>query len=502
MMELIRNGLQWGVLAMGMCILSFLTSSAGTFVGINFRSHVSSSVVPNHVVELVKNLGVEHVRLHDANSSILRAFAYSDVDILVGITNDLIPAFASSQAFAYGWVNKNLLAYLPIVKITGLVVGDEVLTEFSWAAGTLLPAMQNIHNALVAAKLDKQIKVSTSHSSSILSSGFFPSQAHFKASFSAWVQPILDFLSATESFFMLSFNPIDLYLQSSHNSSLDYALFVSNKGVLDANANLVYQNLFDAVVDAAFNAMGAMNHPELPIVVSETGWPWAGTAAEEASPENAAIFNTNLVRHILNNKGTPLRPDAEIHTYMFDPFSEAKKAGIISEYEWRMFVSNTQKPLNYRQLLGFSTRDSVNGSQSWCIAKNGIPDTQLATALNWACGPQGNADCGPIQNGGPCYNPNTYSSHASYAFNSYYQKNGQTAIACDFGGSAMVVPTDPSYAGCTFPPSGGSGSGGNQTFNPNGSNNPSSSLGLPLRATSSHLIAAVLSLPILAYLRL
>ncbi|KAJ7296144.1 hypothetical protein O6H91_15G071800 [Diphasiastrum complanatum] len=490
-----RSGLHWVVMALGACLLSYLASSEGSFIGINVHSHLPSHVDPKHVVDLVKKLGVGHVRLHDANSSILSAFAYSDVEILVGITNNLIPTVASSQAVASAWLKDHVFVHLPYVKITGIVVGNEVLSKFSSAGAILLPAMRNVYNALAVANMDKQIKVSTSLSSSLLSTGFLPSQARFNSTYSALIEPLLNFLSESESYFMLSIKPLALYLQYKHNTSLDYALFLPNQGVFDTNTNLPYKNLFDAAVDATYNAMAAMNHPELPVVVSEIYWPTLGTSPEEGSPENAALFNKNLVRHILSNNGTPQRPGAEIQTYMFDPFSELKIIGVTSEHQWSIFEHNTQKPFNHRALLGFYTRDTVNGSsQSWCVAKGGIPDSQLGTALNWACG-QGSADCGAIQSDGSCFNPDTYSSHASYAFNSYYQKSGQTAGSCDFGGSAMTVTVDPSYASCSFAPSGGSS---NQTFNPNGSNN--SSFGVPLRA-SSLLVAALASLPILAFLR-
>ncbi|GER36780.1 carbohydrate-binding X8 domain superfamily protein [Striga asiatica] len=53
----------------------------------------------------------------------------------------------------------------------------------------------------------------------------------------------------------------------------------------------------------------------------------------------------------------------------------------------------------------------------------------LQIALDWACG-FGRAECSPIQPGGPCFEPNNLHSHASYAFNSYYQQNGNSDIAC------------------------------------------------------------------------
>ncbi|KAJ9186044.1 hypothetical protein P3X46_005599 [Hevea brasiliensis] len=89
--------------------------------------------------------------------------------------------------------------------------------------------------------------------------------------------------------------------------------------------------------------------------------------------------------------------------------------------------------------------------QSWCVAKPGSSETALQSALDYACG-MGGADCSQIQQGGGCYNPNTLQNHASYAFNSYYQKN-PVATSCDFGGTATVVNNNPSTGSCVFPSS-------------------------------------------------
>ena len=71
------------------------------------------------------------------------------------------------------------------------------------------------------------------------------------------------------------------------------------------------------------------------------------------------------------------------------------------------------------------------------------PDDELQRALNWACG-KGGADCAKIQPNQPCYAPNTLKDHASYAFNSYYQKYKHKGGSCYFNSAAMVTGLDPS----------------------------------------------------------
>ncbi|EPS61583.1 hypothetical protein M569_13215, partial [Genlisea aurea] len=88
---------------------------------------------------------------------------------------------------------------------------------------------------------------------------------------------------------------------------------------------------------------------------------------------------------------------------------------------------------------------------TWCICREGINDAILQKTLDYACG--SGADCNPTHQAGPCFSPNTVRAHCSYAVNSYFQRNRQIPTACDFSGTAAVVNSDPSTAGCMYPAS-------------------------------------------------
>ncbi|KAG9441243.1 hypothetical protein H6P81_017097 [Aristolochia fimbriata] len=97
-------------------------------------------------------------------------------------------------------------------------------------------------------------------------------------------------------------------------------------------------------------------------------------------------------------------------------------------------------------LLYHSFFPSAEGS--WCIAKKGASETQLAYDIDYICQ---TVECGPTQPGGTCFIPDTLVSHASYALNAYYQTHGMHASDCDFFGSAVLTDTDPSYGPCYYP---------------------------------------------------
>ncbi|QHO26448.1 Glucan endo-1,3-beta-glucosidase [Arachis hypogaea] len=81
--------------------------------------------------------------------------------------------------------------------------------------------------------------------------------------------------------------------------------------------------------------------------------------------------------------------------------------------------------------------------EQWCIADPQSSDDELQAALNWACGSEG-ADCSKIQGNQPSYYPNTLKDHASYAFNSYFQKFKHRGGSCFFRGAAITTEADPS----------------------------------------------------------
>ncbi|GAB4840113.1 hypothetical protein Ancab_020872 [Ancistrocladus abbreviatus] len=100
-------------------------------------------------------------------------------------------------------------------------------------------------------------------------------------------------------------------------------------------------------------------------------------------------------------------------------------------------------------LLGFTGCSSA----TYCICKDGLPDSTLQKSIDYACG--AGADCSAILQNGACYQPNTVKSHCDYAVNSYFQRKGQVAGSCDFAGTATTSATLPStvVSGCTYPAS-------------------------------------------------
>ncbi|XP_051128162.1 glucan endo-1,3-beta-glucosidase 1 isoform X2 [Andrographis paniculata] len=424
------------------------------FVGVNIGTDVSNLISPSDLVSFLQLQKITHVRLYDADPEILKALGKTKIRVIVSVPNNQLLAIGSSNATAAAWIGRNVAAYYPATLISGIAVGDEVLTTIPSSAPLLMPAIESLYSALVAANLHQQIKISTPNSASIILDPFPPSQAFFNQTFTPIIIQLLQFLSRTQSPLMMNLYPYYVFMQNKGVVPLENSLFkplTPSKEMVDPNTLLHYDNVIDAMIDSVYFSMKNLNVTDVVVLVSETGWPSKGDSKEPyATIDNADTYNSNLIKHIFDRGGTPLHPEISSSVYIYELFNEDLRSPPLSEANWGLFYANTT-PVYLLHVSGsgtFLANDTTN--QTYCIAVDGIDAKTLQTALDWACGP-GKSNCSEIQPGESCYLPNNVKNHASYAFDSYYQKEGKFSGSCDFKGAAMITTTDPSHGSCIFP---------------------------------------------------
>ncbi|KAF6150197.1 hypothetical protein GIB67_023152 [Kingdonia uniflora] len=430
-------------------------SGVGAFVGVNIGTQVINMPSATDVVATLKARQITYVRLFDADRRMLNALSNSGIEVMVGVTNEEVLGIGQSSSTAAAWVNKNVAAYLPTTNITAIAVGSEVLTSIPNAAPVLVPAMNYLHRALVASNLNFQVKVSSPQSMDMIPRYFPPSTANFNSTWNSTMYQFLQFLKNTGSFYMLNAYPYYGYIKGNGIFPIDFALFKQlplNKQIVDSNTLLHYNSMFDTMVDAAYYSIEAYNFSGIPVIVTESGWPWFGGAKEpDATIDNAAIYGNNLIERVLNDSGPPSHPEMPISTYIYELFNEDKLPGPISEKNWGFLFTNGSAVYS----LGLSTSDSSNVTDSssgvglFCVAKPDADPTALKSGLDWACG-QGMANCSNIQDGQPCYEPNNIYNHSSYAYNDYFHRTISSGGTCDFSGTATTTSVDPKIISSDF----------------------------------------------------
>ncbi|KAM7253595.1 hypothetical protein ACFE04_021749 [Oxalis oulophora] len=437
---------------------SVLLSHSESFIGVNYGQFADNLPPPEVTVKLLKSTSIEKVRLYGADPAIIKALANTGIGIVIAAVSGDIPALASDPNVATQWVNSNVLPFYPASNIILITVGNEVMSSNdNNLINQLLPAMKNINNALNSASLGGKIKVSTVHSMAVLTQSDPPSSGLFNPGFQDTMKGLLQLHRDTGSPFTINPYPFFAYQSDPRPETLAFCLFQPNAGRVDSGNGIKYMNMFDAQVDAIHSALKAAGFKDVEIVVAETGWPYKGDGNEVGpSVDNAKAYNGNLIAHLRSLVGTPLMPGKSVDTYIFALYDEDLKPGATSEKSFGLYKPDLTATYDIGLSKSSQTPSTTPATPSgkptqtgWCVPKTGATDEQLQASLDYACS-QG-IDCGPIQPGGVCFEPNTVQSHAAYAMNVYYQHSNKAPSDCDFSQTAILTSQNPSYNGCVYP---------------------------------------------------
>lgn len=81
-------------------------------LGVNWGSIASHRLPPNIVVNMIKENGINKVKLFDADSDVLDALSGTGIEVMVGIPNEMLGRFSESYGKAKDWVKKNVTKHL------------------------------------------------------------------------------------------------------------------------------------------------------------------------------------------------------------------------------------------------------------------------------------------------------------------------------------------------------------------------------------------------------
>jgi exo-beta-1,3-glucanase (GH17 family) len=435
-------------------------AGAQPYIGVNYGEVADNLPSPDKTARLLKSTSISKVRLYGVDAGLIRALAGSGISVVVGVANGEIPTLAADPAAASRWLAANVLPFVPATTISAVAVGNEVLESGDAAlAAALLPAMQNLRAAAAAAGDGAAgIRFSTVNTMGVMAQSEPPSAGAFHPDVAPQLQQILGFLSKTGAPFMVNPYPWFAYQSDPRPETLAFCLFQPNAGRVDGGSKVRYANMFDAQLDAVKSALVRAGYGSVDIVVAETGWPTRGDAGEPgATVENARAYVSNLVAHLRSGAGTPLMPGRSVDTYLFALYDEDLKPGPTSERSFGLY--HTDLTMAYD--AGLTSNSNAGGGAGtaapaqpkaggWCVARDGASDAELQADLDYACSQVG-VDCGAIQPGGACFEPNTVHAHAAYAMNQLYQAAGRQPWNCDFRASATLTSENPSTCARVVP---------------------------------------------------
>ncbi|KAJ6814362.1 glucan endo-1,3-beta-glucosidase 6-like isoform X1 [Iris pallida] len=420
-------------------------------IGANWGTQTSHPLSPSVVVQMLRDNGIQKVKLFDAEDATLSALRKTRIQVMVGIPNELLASLASSMKAAESWVSKNVSGYVSDgVDIRYVAVGNEpfLKTYNGSFLQTTFPALQNIQSALIKAGLGNQVKVTCPLNADVYQSpSGKPSDGDFRTDIRDLMLAIVKFLNDNASPFTVNIYPfISLYTDASF--PVDYAFFDgTTTPVLDGSTT--YNNMFDANHDTLLWALKKNGFGNLPIIIGEIGWPTDGDM--NANIQYAQKFNQGLLTHISTGQGTPMRP-GPIDVYMFSLIDEDEKSIQPGNFErhWGIFYFDGVPKYH----LGASSSGLVRAKgvqyleKKWCVFKPSanVEDSKVADSVSYACA---NADCTSLGYKTSCGDLDAM-GNVSYAFNNYYQKNDQDDRACDFNNLATITNKNPSDTVCRF----------------------------------------------------
>ncbi|XP_073295985.1 glucan endo-1,3-beta-glucosidase-like [Primulina huaijiensis] len=304
-------------------------SANATTIGVTYNTMTPNVPPPDRVVPALQSLKISAVRLLNPSPAAVRSFAYTNISLLLSVPNYLIPSFAANRSAADLWLYSHVLPYHPRTRISLISVGSDAIFDVATTYSTvdpstiLLSAMQNLHLSLRDLGIHT-IRVSTTFSFfEIMTTSFPPSAAEFQEPISSLIlRPLLQFLVETNSSLLINLYPYNVYRINS-DIPIGFALFQENPFNFrdDVVTGVRYRNLFDMMVDGVIAAMAVSWQENIPVIVTETGWPSETEA--QAVGNYAEMYLKGLVKHVRSGIGTPLRKEGVTEAYIYELFDES-----------------------------------------------------------------------------------------------------------------------------------------------------------------------------------
>lgn len=436
------------------CLIFILVCQPVHSLGVNWGTRTSHALPPPVVVHMLKANNIHKVKLFDSDAEILGALAGTDIEVMIGIPNDLLQTMTDARQAA-AWVQHNVVRYIfrGGVNIKYVAVGNEpyLKTYNGTFISSTFPALSNIQNALNSANLGDQIKATVPLNADVLADTSLPSQGTFRSDISQQMMQIVQFLHQYNCPFTVNIYPF-ISLYDDKHFPIEFAFFDGTGNTVVDGAK-IYSNVFEASYDTLVAALANAGFPNTPIIVGEIGWPTDGDV--NANVQNAQRFMQGFLNQVMSNAGTPSRPDTSIEFYLFSLLDEDQKSIAPGNFERHWGIFQYDGVAKYTLAIpGASGNGALANAQGvqylqkrWCVLADNADMSNLEAPITYACS---NSDCTALGYGCSCNPYLDTRGNASYAFNQYFQMYNQGAGTCYFGGLGSITYKNPSLNTCEF----------------------------------------------------
>ena len=85
--------------------------SNGKSVGVNWGTMATHQLPPNKVVKMLRDNGLDKLKLFEYNEGIMTALTGTDIEVMVGIPNNMLKEMSEDPGAAASWVYNNVSGY-------------------------------------------------------------------------------------------------------------------------------------------------------------------------------------------------------------------------------------------------------------------------------------------------------------------------------------------------------------------------------------------------------
>ena len=469
-------------------LYGFVSIFSGTLVGFSFHAGGTTRALSldRTMLSFLKqnNVSPSQIRVSVSDHEALSSLSNTGLSLDLYLNQNQLQSLIKPKSSSLSWLKTHVSSLLPHGNIKSIVAtignGDRTgLNELTW----LLPTLKSVRSVLASFGLGNQVKVSAAFPVSLLSNLSVKNEKNLCRVFN-YIKEVKSFVIAEalideeianmgDEIFVESILQKASFLTSSFPcGNIPMVLTIKTHAVLNPKEVLEFTHKVSKALqnNPQITANVVALYAELGLDFAKTFPSFSSSSSSSSHRELMAKSQSETIQHdtifptapitntptivTVNPSPNPVpitNPDTPIVTLPLTAPPVTNPATTPITVPGAQPITNpvTTYP-NVPAITPVTTTpiappaSNIPG-QTWCIARTGVPEMTLQAALDYACG--NGADCSQLQQGGSCYSPYTLQNHASYAFNSYYQRN-PVATSCDFGGAAALVNANPSKIRC------------------------------------------------------